>query len=155
MANDLFGGLSGLMKGLSGFMPQDDPDVKLLNAQSELNDLNAQETELYAQVGKSALRRYPGQFPEQEERLRLIQTGLVAARAKLDGAKAEKDAKEKEQKLADERQTCPSCGTRNPDGLKFCQDCGTKLGVSAGCPRCGAKFAPGVRFCGECGARLD
>ena len=32
MANDLFG---GLMKGLSGFMPQDDPDVKLMSAQSD------------------------------------------------------------------------------------------------------------------------
>ena len=25
MANDLFGGLNGLMKGFSNFMPQDDP----------------------------------------------------------------------------------------------------------------------------------
>ena len=30
MANDLFGNLGGLMRGLSGFMPQDDPGVKLM-----------------------------------------------------------------------------------------------------------------------------
>lgn len=31
MEDDLFGGLGGLMKGLSSFMPQDDPDAKLIN----------------------------------------------------------------------------------------------------------------------------
>ena len=43
MANDLFGGLSGLMKGLSGFMPQDDPNVMMMNAQNEVSDLMTQE----------------------------------------------------------------------------------------------------------------
>ena len=42
MAEDLFGGLGklgGLMKGLSSFMPQDDPNTKIFNAQNELNEL--------------------------------------------------------------------------------------------------------------------
>ena len=65
MTNDLFGGFGGLMKGLSGFMPQDDPNVKLMNAQS----VKAEETEIYAQVGRNALRTYPGQFPELEGKL--------------------------------------------------------------------------------------
>lgn len=60
MANDLFGGLSGLMKGLSGFMPQDDPDVKLMNTQSELNDLQNQETALYAEIGRQSLAKGSG-----------------------------------------------------------------------------------------------
>ena len=49
MANDLFG---GLIKGLSGFMPQDDPDVKLMSAQSDLSDLQQQETAIYADIGR-------------------------------------------------------------------------------------------------------
>ncbi|HWQ58858.1 MAG TPA: zinc ribbon domain-containing protein [Clostridia bacterium] len=155
MANDLLGGLSGLMKGLSGFMPQDDPDVKILNAQSELNDLAAQETELYAQAGKAALKRYPGQFAETEDKLGLIQANRNEANAKLQAAKAEKEQKDRQQQLADAQFTCPSCGMRNPDGVKFCQECGSKLGVISACPSCGAKIAPGVRFCGECGARLE
>lgn len=69
MTNDLFGGFGGLMKGLSGFMPQDDPKVKLMNAQSELNELKAEETEIFAQIGRNALRTYPGQFPELEGKL--------------------------------------------------------------------------------------
>ena len=51
--------------------------------------------------------------------------------------------------------TCPSCGHENPEGVKFCQECGTKLGGSAKkhCTSCGAELTPGTRFCGECGAR--
>lgn len=61
--SDFFG---GLMKGLSGFMPQDDPDVKVMMAQSELNDLQKKEAELYMQIGKQALELEQGRFPELE-----------------------------------------------------------------------------------------
>ena len=47
---------------------------------------------------------------------------------------------------------CPSCGTANEDGRKFCGECGTAL--AAACPSCGASNAPGVKFCGECGTDL-
>jgi class 3 adenylate cyclase/tetratricopeptide (TPR) repeat protein len=48
---------------------------------------------------------------------------------------------------------CPGCGTDNPDGKKFCGDCGTPLEVA--CPSCASPNPPGKRFCGECGAVLD
>ncbi len=48
--------------------------------------------------------------------------------------------------------TCPSCGTENREGRKFCAECGKPL--SAACPACGAPNEPGERFCGECGAAL-
>src|SRR5215831_16524284 len=47
---------------------------------------------------------------------------------------------------------CPSCGFENPEGLKFCEDCGTKL-VRA-CPTCGQQVRPTAKFCGECGTTL-
>jgi class 3 adenylate cyclase len=47
---------------------------------------------------------------------------------------------------------CPSCGTENPEGQKFCGECGSPL--QATCPSCGAENAPGQKFCGECGAAL-
>ena len=47
---------------------------------------------------------------------------------------------------------CPSCGTANEDGRKFCGECGAAL--VAACPACGAANAPGVKFCGECGTDL-
>src|SRR5262245_17364279 len=47
---------------------------------------------------------------------------------------------------------CASCGFENPEGLKFCEECGTKL-VRA-CPSCGHELRPAAKFCGECGAPL-
>ena len=130
MANDLFGGLGGLMKGLSGFMPQDDPDVKLMNTQAELNDLQNQETALYAEIGRQSLSQSKGQFPELENRLKLVQANLVEAQARLETVQAEKKQKEQEEQLTEQQGTCPECGHRNSEGVKFCQECGAKLGAS-------------------------
>ena len=47
---------------------------------------------------------------------------------------------------------CPSCGTANPEGNKFCAECGTALAQS--CTACGATSPPGTKFCGQCGAPL-
>lgn len=157
MANDLFGGLGGLMKGLSGFMPQDDPDVKVMTAQTELNDLTAQEAELYAAIGKKAVMLYgDAPFAEEGARLRLLKENIALAEVRLNGAVAEKEGREKQEQEARERCTCPSCGHENPEGVKFCQECGTKLGGSdkCFCGECGAQNPRGTRFCGECGAKL-
>ena len=47
---------------------------------------------------------------------------------------------------------CPSCGYDNPEGLKFCGECGTPL--TARCPACGFANPPWFKFCGECGAPI-
>ncbi|MFI5199196.1 MAG: adenylate/guanylate cyclase domain-containing protein, partial [Candidatus Limnocylindrales bacterium] len=47
---------------------------------------------------------------------------------------------------------CPSCGTENEPGRKFCGECATRL-VSL-CPACGTANAPTARFCGECGTPM-
>lgn len=48
---------------------------------------------------------------------------------------------------------CPSCGTANPTGAKFCQNCGAQL-AAATCPKCNSPVAPGAKFCPNCGAPL-
>jgi class 3 adenylate cyclase/tetratricopeptide (TPR) repeat protein len=48
--------------------------------------------------------------------------------------------------------TCGSCGHVNPEGQKFCGECGSPL--QAVCPSCGHSNAPGQKFCGECGRAL-
>ena len=45
---------------------------------------------------------------------------------------------------------CPSCGTENLAGKKFCKECGTALAVA--CGSCGAALGGDEKFCGECGA---
>ena len=44
---------------------------------------------------------------------------------------------------------CPTCGGENPDGKRFCGDCGGSL--AAACTACGAPLETGKRFCGDCG----
>ncbi len=151
MANDVFSGLGGLMKGLSGFMPQDDPDVQIMKLQSDVSDLKQQEQEIFTQIGRQALASQgAAAFGELADRLKLVQVNLTAAEQKVRALQATKEAKQN-------AFTCPSCGHENPDGTKFCQECGARLGAGAKaiCKSCGAELTSGTRFCGECGARQE
>src|SRR5262245_2346004 len=47
---------------------------------------------------------------------------------------------------------CASCGFENPEGLKFCNDCGTPLRMP--CAQCGFVNQSQAKFCGTCGAAL-
>lgn len=42
--------LTGIVKGLSGFMLQDDPDVKIFNAQTEMKEFSEREGKIYARL---------------------------------------------------------------------------------------------------------
>ena len=47
---------------------------------------------------------------------------------------------------------CPSCGTRNRPGRRFCFECGAALAGT--CASCGTPLEEGDKFCGQCGASL-
>lgn len=155
MANDFFGGLGGLMKGLSGFMPQDDPNVILMNAQTEVSDLKAQKETVFIEIGKLAYAQNPDAFPAQKNKLQLLDANIDAAEARLNAKQQEVKSAEQAKKAAEDRLNCPSCGSRNPEGVKFCQECGAKLAQSkAVCTSCGEENPPGTRFCGNCGKQM-
>ena len=46
----------------------------------------------------------------------------------------------------------PQCEFENPDGMRFCGECGAQLAVR--CPNCGFDNPPRFKFCGECGTAL-
>jgi len=57
---------------------------------------------------------------------------------------------------------CPNCGTENPEGHKFCGNCGgslnepppkARLGLVK-CPNCGFDNREGKRFCSDCGSMI-
>ncbi len=50
---------------------------------------------------------------------------------------------------------CQACGNANPEGVKFCGECGQALTVDVTCAGCGSVNPPGVKFCHECGAALS
>jgi hypothetical protein len=54
--------------------------------------------------------------------------------------------------------TCPKCGAKNQQNVRFCNNCGENLQAAASssgkCPACGHDNAPGTKFCGGCGTKL-
>ncbi|MEE9191227.1 MAG: adenylate/guanylate cyclase domain-containing protein [Candidatus Aerophobetes bacterium] len=48
---------------------------------------------------------------------------------------------------------CPKCQFENPEGIKFCGECGAKL--EKVCPKCNSLNPPQFKFCGECGHELS
>ena len=55
---------------------------------------------------------------------------------------------------------CKLCGTKMPDDMNYCTNCGTKLekpeeAACRFCPSCGAKAGEGDRFCSMCGYDLQ
>ena len=50
---------------------------------------------------------------------------------------------------------CPSCGTANATGAKFCANCGASMAPpTVACPTCHADNPAGAKFCSSCGASL-
>ncbi|MGL4607588.1 MAG: zinc ribbon domain-containing protein [Eubacteriaceae bacterium] len=48
--------------------------------------------------------------------------------------------------------TCPDCHTMNPESSKFCQKCGSKLGLE--CVSCHTSVNPNQKFCPNCGTSI-
>jgi class 3 adenylate cyclase/predicted ATPase len=47
---------------------------------------------------------------------------------------------------------CSNCKAGNPDGLKFCNECGAALRRT--CAKCGFENSAAAKFCGQCAAKL-
>jgi len=160
MAGDLFGGfgnLGDLFGGLAkSVVPKDSPEGKLLAAQSDLADLQKQETELLLDIGRQSYERNPSMWP-QDAKLKLVRQNMAVAQATLDEAQNAQKAADAAKATEDAKGRCPNCNNKNPEGIKFCQECGCSL-TAAGpkrCSSCGAELASGIRFCGDCGTRQD
>jgi uncharacterized membrane protein YvbJ len=50
---------------------------------------------------------------------------------------------------------CPKCQADNPEGVKFCGECGQPFLVELTCSNCGHKNPANVKFCHECGQPLS
>jgi hypothetical protein len=48
---------------------------------------------------------------------------------------------------------CLKCQFENPEGAKFCVECGSKFEVP--CPACGFANSPGFKFCAESGRPMN
>lgn len=163
---DIFG---GLMKGLKPLMDatgvKQDESMQLVVTQGEMTELEGKKNAALAELGQAAYEMVKSNTWNREMLIPLC-SAVDDAEALLNSKRAEL---EKAQKAAEEKQrlekeklaerTCPECGEVNPEGTKFCQNCGHKLGAKKSaanvCKACGAVNEPNTRFCGECGAKLD
>jgi class 3 adenylate cyclase/tetratricopeptide (TPR) repeat protein len=48
---------------------------------------------------------------------------------------------------------CSGCQQENPDGSRFCLQCGAGFGTQ--CGKCGAELPSGARFCNQCGGVVE
>ena len=159
MINDLFGNLGGLgniLGGIAKSVPNDTPEGKLFSAQTELSDLRKQESDILVEIGRQAYQQDPAIWP-QDAKLKLIRQNIEATQAVINEAKRVKEQAESAKAVEDAKGRCSDCGHKNPDGVKFCQECGAPLAAAGPkyCVSCGAEQPPGSRFCGECGARQE
>jgi ribosomal protein L40E len=154
MKDNLFGGLGNILGGIAkSVVPKDTPEGKLLNAQSDLSDLKNKEAELLQAIGKKAYEQNPTAW-EEDSQLKLVRQSMADAQKLLDEAQTSMKNAEAEKEALEASLTCPNCSYYNPEGTKFCQQCGSKLGITkVFCTSCNAELAPGTSFCGTCGAK--
>ena len=153
--------LTGIVKGLSGFMLQDDPDVKIFNAQTEMKEFSEREGKIYARLGRQVYETDGGEnYPEIRAELDLLAANKQAAESRPRTCRGRgtcpPEAEEQEH-------SCPNCGAYNPEGTNFCQECGTRLtqpvqqapAAKRFCPNCGTEVIAGHRFCSGCGTKME
>lgn len=152
-------------------MPQDDPDVKIFNAQTEVKEFSEKEEKIYARLGRQVYETDGGEnYPEIRAELDLLVANKQAAESRLQAARDEKaaleraEAEERARREAEEQaHSCPNCGAYNPEGTNFCQECGTRLtqpvqqapAAKRFCPNCGTEVVAGHRFCSGCGTKME
>lgn len=172
--------MADLLGGAGSPVPEDDMDEKIIGAQNAIDGLRLREETLYTQIGREAYGRDPDAW-SQSEAMRQLQGDLAAAQETLAALEAEKEeaaaakaaAEAEAARLAAQAEAeaaraaaqaelekfrCQKCGTQNPSGTRFCQECGAPLApptpvAKKFCGNCGTEIPPGVRFCGGCGAK--
>lgn len=131
--------------------------------------------ELYKQLGEKIYEKYAAGAYQDADMAELFaavdahRASIAEAEGKIDSIKAENEAKaqaaaeaQAAEKAAPAGAVCPGCGTPAAEGVKFCNQCGTKLEAPAPvaeakkfCTNCGAEAVAGVKFCSQCGSKIE
>lgn len=120
--------LKGLVKGLSGFLPQDDPDVKIFNAQNALKDITKKEEEVFTRFGRRIFESQgASEHPDIAAELERLIAEKAAADDNLRQAQDEKAARQRVQEGIEEKRFCSNCGIAIAAGTQFCTACGTRV----------------------------
>jgi ribosomal protein L40E len=162
--SDFLSGLGGLIKGMQPLMGEEAKKDASMNAfllKTEMGELDLKKREALARIGEAVYEAYKSggkysEFGELYGEVENIESMLQRKQAQAEQAERAAEEKKRAEEREREARVCPGCGAENEPGVKFCGECGTKLGAPAAarCPGCGSENAPGTKFCGECGTKL-
>jgi hypothetical protein len=87
-------GTFNCLKSLSGWLPQDDPDVRITDAQTDLKSLAEKENGVYARLGRQVYESRGGEnCPGAKAELDLLECYRIEIENRLQEAIAEKEAR--------------------------------------------------------------
>ena len=134
-------------------------DERLAAIAEETEAMETQRLSALAGIGEKALpelRANPA-FAELVALADEAAARIGALKQEEAALRAEIERREREEKERLAKRTCFVCKAVNPEGAKFCEECGAKLGAfpKEYCRACNAMNQPGQKFCGECGNRLE
>lgn len=161
--SDFLSGLGGLIKGMQPLMGEDmqkDASMNALLLHNDVTELKNKKKDVLAKIGQAVYDAHQksGGYVEYAslfEEAQAIDKQLGIKQGEMDAAKQAAEQQHQQDERERMARTCPNCGCENEPGVKFCSECGSKLGQDRAthCGQCGAELKPGVKFCGECGAR--
>ena len=155
--NDFIENLGNTVGNISnpGTAPAETPEGKIMAAQVELDELQKQESALLLIIGREAYDQNPEAWP-QDTQIKRIRADIEAAQTAYNTAKQEQEWAEAAKAQEEERMRCARCGGKNPEGNKFCQECGIPLAPAAKrfCTSCSTELTPDALFCNGCGTKL-
>ena len=132
---------------------------RLAAVKDEKAALEAKRREALAEFGELALPELRGNadFAGPAAKIDGIDAEASALNEKEAALLAEQERLELEEKERIEKLTCFYCKAVSPDGARFCENCGAKLGDPPReyCRNCKTMNQPEMKFCGECGRKLD
>ena len=133
-------------------------EEKLSAMANEISALETSRLMALAEIGEKALAEICDKpdFAELREKFDGIEGRIKELKQQEAALLEEKTRFEKEEKERLIRRTCFTCKAVNPEGSRFCEECGAKLGELPReyCKNCGTVNPAGMKFCGECGSKL-
>ena len=145
--------------------------IEITKLNAKISSEKSAIADIYKQLGERIYEKYASGAYQDADMAELFtavdarRANIAEAEDKIKAIKAENEAKAQsasQAQAAPAGAVCPGCGAPVADGVKFCNQCGTRVEVSVPaaeakkfCSNCGAEAVPGVKFCSQCGAKIE
>ena len=147
--------------------------IEITKLNAKISSEKSAIADIYKQLGERIYEKYASGAYQDADMAELFtavdarRANIAEAEDKIKAIKAENEAKaqtvaQPAEQAAPAGAVCPGCGAAVAEGVKFCNQCGTRVEVSVPaaeakkfCSSCGAEAVSGVKFCSQCGAKIE